>query len=237
MRPRIILALTMAGLVGVTAAIVPADAKPRTAARYYFHTGVGSYLDDWKADPGALRDLRAPAGSVMSTKAPARTTDATALSNGHPRVIGAPQAPSFALPFTGTLKNICLDFWARGQTPINYVASTQKAPPVLTSLLSIATKGTIPSAQVPFGVAYPISAGDGWPTDGTSLARRTKLLTFPAPVVVQPNSVLLFGTWDFPLYTSPNWTMSYDTRTHPSSVSFNVKSCTPLPVGKQQPAL
>lgn len=196
--------------------------KPRPAPlRYYFHSAGGGYLNDWQADTGAMQEVRAPHGSTLSLSPPTGTTPAT-VGSSYPRVAGNPRYATFALPYTGKVTSICLDLWAKA----SYGPPTS---PVLYVMTAIVPPG-LSLADAAQGTGYLNTTDHGTVVNyDQSLVRFTKLLLFAPGTTVPAGSSLIVGGTS--VVNNPDWTMSYDSTTYFSSVTFNTPTCTAQRIG------
>lgn len=187
----------------------PAQGPDPSGKRLYLHSSSGSYADDARA--GTPAPYAAPAGSTATTAVPARSSSATARSLGGAGGSaalppGTPTVPTWSLPPTANVRNICLDLFI-ATTAIAYGTSPG---------LNGAAMVNVRLANGPTGTTwFQQTTQDNWP-DG--VARITKLLTVAGVEVTSGTVLSLYGNAN----NNPDWTLYYDSATHYSSISFNV---------------
>ncbi len=175
--------------------------------KLYFHSANGGYDKDLTADRESVNTTRAPAGSTLSATAPAGTTDALARAAGNGGPASTPTVPTFSLPYTGPVTNVCYDIW------VSAAVGASATAPVLSVkgyIYNGATQVTVPEARIPYT------------NTSTEAFHVTKLVTPTAPMNAAAGA-------RFVIYTNnpdnPDWSLAYDSTAHPSSITFNADAC------------
>jgi hypothetical protein len=211
-RPVLLAALLSTGGLLVTTA-PPATAGDVPSTRLFLHSASGSYANDALG----TAPFTAPAGSTWSAAPPTRTTSATALHRWA-SVPGSPVTPTFRVPFTGTIRNVCIDFYVQSQT------FTYQPPPPRTGTPIWINIRFYPGTP---GVEFKELNSFGFTTVGPGILRITGHITAPGGAldVTEGQPVVIIGAG----VNNPDWTLYYDSVTHPSSLIPNLKPtrCSP----------
>ncbi len=197
---------------GVTALGITLSAEAAgEGVRLYLRSASTGYAADLTADPSASIDGRAPAGSTLSPDSPTAITSdtATVRATANAPASGQPDTPSFKLPVTGTVSSVCLDVFASGPAGasislIGYLSENNDSKTV-----------ALPELKV---TPYP-----------GGIVRLTGIVAPAAafPITMNGNFGFFAGALNGP---GSNVVLSYDSVQHPSNVTINPTSCTPVPV-------
>ncbi|HVE63352.1 MAG TPA: hypothetical protein VNB94_06080 [Mycobacteriales bacterium] len=178
--------------------------------RLYLHSANGGYAADVAADPTSTLGS-APAGSKADTTAPTSTTSdtATVRPTANAPASGQPDTPSFRLPVTGAVSSVCLDLFASGPTGASISVF---------GFLSDANDSKLSELAELKVTPYP-----------GGIVRLTGNVTPKTPFTATANVAIGFfaGALNGP---GSNVVLSYDSVNHPSNVTINPTSCTPVAV-------
>ena len=215
MRVRALATILGTALVGagLTALVIarPADAAG-AGDRLFLHGTSAEYAEDAALDPTAGLEGRAPDGAFADTTPPTGTTSKTGISAEPTGSPGLPVAPTFTVPFQGSLTTACIDVFVEG------------LPDSGSFLLYVA-----------FGKGDPTESGV-WTyppatlTDGSGITRVTTLLKMDAAFPMVEGATVFFYVSSFELGPdSRPFVVYYDSVEHPSNVTMNpTGACTPF---------
>ncbi len=203
-------ALTLfAAPVVATLTALPAHAAVLDETTLYLHSDSGSYAQDAAADPGATAS-RAPKGSTTSTTPPTGADDATAtFQTTGVSALGAANYPSFSLAAAGDVRAICFDLWVETQS-----AAAFGQIDTAHSIFPGDGGGSVQFAPSPY-TQSPYQGGVvhmryvAFPPNGSS---------YPLPA----GSAIGFSSY---IDADQDWTLHYDSTTHPSSITLNPTTC------------